>query len=134
MTTFQSSSAMYVLLHLILNDIFEKIFFFYIYLQQPQNILIYMSIYFAEVHDSVMHIKGAVHHRDSAESVSKAIMWFLGMFPGYAVDRMLVPPVDSTEIVTCIPLNRFRDWDYRLPVRVLVVTFKLLKVIEPNTS
>lgn len=91
-----------------------------------------MSIYFAEVRDGVLHIKGGVHNRDGAEGFSKAIMWFLQIFPKYAVDRMLVPAADSTENITCIPLTQLRDWDYRLPVRAVLVTVRNFISIKDN--
>ena len=83
-----------------------------------------MAIYFAEVENNTLTIKGAAQNREHAEGVSKAILWFLKVFPNYAVDRMMVPPPDSPEMPSSIPYDQFRDWDYRLPVRVLVISLR----------
>ena len=83
-----------------------------------------MTIYFAEVEDNALVVKGGKHNKDHVDGVSKAILWFLKVFPNYAVDRMLVPPPDSSELPSNIPYDEFRDWDYRLQVKALVISLR----------
>lgn len=74
--------------------------------------------------DGMLDIKGGVHNREGAEGVSKAILWFLKRCPQFAVGRMLVTPNASTLTVTSSPHETLVDWDYRLPVKGLLVTLK----------
>lgn len=77
--------------------------------------------------DGMLDIKGGTHNHEGAEGVSNAILWFTKLCPDLAVDRMLVTPKPSTLTTPGLPKTGLVDWDYRLPVKGLLVTLKPYK-------
>ena len=88
-----------------------------------------MRIYFCVTTNGEFEIKSGVGIENGGEGLSEAIIWFVKLFPGLGVHRMLV--VDPTAEmdqkycdITKVPLDMLIDFDYRLPVKELLISMK----------
>ena len=98
-----------------------------------------MRIFFCVTTDGEFEIKSAMLNEKGADGLSEAIMWFFKVFPGLATDRMLV--VDPTAEmdseyynITKVPLDKLIDFNYRLPVKELLISLKKHTPYSPPIS